>query len=83
MHSSRMRTTRFSSHLYGGCLPLGPGGVCLWVRRVLWVWVQGDVCLDSGAICLWVSTTPPGHTHPLYTRTSPFHLNSVHSLEEN
>ena len=35
MHSSTMHTARFSGHLYReGCLPLGPGGVCLLVKGV-------------------------------------------------
>ena len=27
--------------VHGGCLPLGQGGVCLWVQGVVYLWVQG------------------------------------------
>ena len=50
-----------------GCLPLGPGGVCLWVQAVCH-WVQGRV-----------STTPPEHT-PLGTHT-PLIPSNTHTLD--
>ena len=66
-----IRTARFSGRLYrlgvGGCLPLGPGEVCLWVqvsasgsRRCLWV-QEVSICgskrclsVGPGGVCLWV-----------------------------
>ena len=61
MHSSRMRSVRFSGRLYwGGCLPLGPRGVCRWVWAGLPLGLGG--CLSLGLACL---------PHPLSPHTPP------------
>ena len=67
MHSSRMRTARFSCHLGGGCLPKRGGGLS----------AQGGVCLEGclprGGVCPKRSaqggcTQPP----PLLVAIYPF-----------
>ena len=85
MHSSRMRTARFSGRLYQGmpasrsrgCLPSGWWGVCLWVRG--WVSASrfgGVSASGSRGIYHTPFTTPP-FTTPLFTTplftTPPFH----------
>ena len=64
MHSSRMHTTHFSGHLYGGCLPLGPGDICLWVWGVSASWSRE--CLSNTPF------SPPTPFHPPFQNT-PFH----------
>ena len=75
MHSSRMRTTRFSDRLYsgvgdggwgfslwvwGGCLPMGPGGVSAYGSSAeVCLWVQGGVCLSVGGGYLPHTPSPP------------------------
>ena len=59
-----------------GCLPLGPGGVCLWVQGVC-LWVQGDIYLREG----YLPSGPKGEVvcvpHPLHH--TPFHLTPFHN----
>ena len=48
----------------GGCLPMGPGGICLWVLGVC-LWVSGEGAHPPR------HTPLPGHTHPTWKHTSP------------
>ena len=73
MHSSTMRTARFSGHLYReGSLPLGRGGVCLWVVVGVCLWVQGVSAWVQGGFYHTPFTTPPPFTRmpPQQTATA-------------
>ena len=72
MHCSRMR---FSVAVpKGGCLPLGPGGICLRVQ-VVSAWMRGLRYWGLCGVCL----QPPRHIPPMDTHTPDTPLRTNHS----